>query len=567
MKTLNIKRITALAAGAALLGLGLAFAGPISFQGVPIISNTGQPVVQIVVGSSAQPSDGVAAGNIAAAIGNLAYTTVPVTASVNTAQAMNVLKVSVPSSSYTLSNQEVWLNISSAHAISGAYQFSALIGSVLNRGITLNELYLTKGLQTTTTGGAYADYGPGNYALTYPLDSPYTDVFSGVPTSTTPSASTNGGGITFSGFTSVPNGGDNLVKISNSQLPTLLNNAGQYQESEYLWISGFPVFNQSKTPGSLMLESADGAYQAYFATPIPIHTASSKSLNQPTISLLGKNWTILNYTPPTTPVTSGKAVPGGSIYMAASLSPMETIYVGHNITSGPFTVALEDLGQPNGAGQSPASLNVYYDGKLTNVTQVWPGTTAKLNVTGHNLYINVNSTFAGLYAYQKWAKMQLYSDVINLQSGQQFNKTNDPNWYTILEWTNSTTGTTADALASIIIYGDQAQAKNLQQGQSFQWISQPGVYNLTYLGQSLSPSDFDPVTFTSTSVTNAGEFYQNQGGSSKTPLTIYTYSGGKFSSTSSININETAINESAQLLTIKSSIPNAFSTNVSKTST
>jgi len=54
-------------AGAALLGVGLAFSGPVSFSSVPIISNSGQPVVQIVVGSGAKPGDGVAAANIAAA--------------------------------------------------------------------------------------------------------------------------------------------------------------------------------------------------------------------------------------------------------------------------------------------------------------------------------------------------------------------------------------------------------------------------------------------------------------------------------------------------------------------
>src|SRR5208283_5383775 len=103
MKSLNAKRVAAIAAGAALLGAGLAFAGPVAFQNVPIISNAGQPVVQIVIGSQAKPADGVSAANIAAAIGNLAYTSVPVTATVNQAQAQSVLGVSVTSSTGTVS--------------------------------------------------------------------------------------------------------------------------------------------------------------------------------------------------------------------------------------------------------------------------------------------------------------------------------------------------------------------------------------------------------------------------------------------------------------------------------
>lgn len=55
----------------------------ISFKGVQILDLAGQPVVQIVVGDSAVPSDGVVASNIAAAIGNLAYTYIPVTCSVS----------------------------------------------------------------------------------------------------------------------------------------------------------------------------------------------------------------------------------------------------------------------------------------------------------------------------------------------------------------------------------------------------------------------------------------------------------------------------------------------------
>ena len=49
MKSINTKRIAAVVAGAALLGVGLAFAGPVTFQNVQIIGNSGQPLVQVVV--------------------------------------------------------------------------------------------------------------------------------------------------------------------------------------------------------------------------------------------------------------------------------------------------------------------------------------------------------------------------------------------------------------------------------------------------------------------------------------------------------------------------------------
>ncbi len=456
MKTLNAKRITALAAGAALLGLGLAFAGPITFQNVPIISNSGQPVAQIVIGSSAKPIDGVTAANIAAAIGNLAYTSQPVTATVNATQAKSVLGVSVSSASYALSNPQIWLNqTGTTGTVSGTYAIYSLIGSVINRGLITGSPASTKSLQTSTSTYAYENTHGTLFQLTAsPSDSPYSDSAGGAPpVRNPPTAGTNGGGIT---FTSFQNSGDNILELTNSQIPSLLSNAGNYGETESLWLTGFPVFNQTnnKPPGTLDVLSTDGAYMAQFNKPIA-NTLASGAVNHAEISLLGSNWTILNYyNIPSTAVSGGvTATTSGSskIQLASSLTPLTTVYVGHNLSSGGFTVQLTDLGQPNNAGTSPASLNIYYKGALTNVTQVFPSATpAVFNISGHNLYVLVNSTFAGLYAYQKWAKMQLYSNVWNVTSGQPFNKTLDgTNWTAILEWTNRSSGTVPDALAAI----------------------------------------------------------------------------------------------------------------------
>ncbi len=75
MRSLNTKRIAAVAAGAAMLGLALGTA----FGACPDISKNwvydanGNPIVQIVVGSNAAVTDGIAAANLAAVIGSKAY--------------------------------------------------------------------------------------------------------------------------------------------------------------------------------------------------------------------------------------------------------------------------------------------------------------------------------------------------------------------------------------------------------------------------------------------------------------------------------------------------------------
>ncbi|MBI5553938.1 MAG: S-layer protein, partial [Candidatus Diapherotrites archaeon] len=82
MKGFSIKKLAAVAAGAALVGSALApvaFAGPVT-KG-DLYAADGSPNVSVVVGSAAQLSDAVWAGNIAAAIAAKAYTTQEVSVS------------------------------------------------------------------------------------------------------------------------------------------------------------------------------------------------------------------------------------------------------------------------------------------------------------------------------------------------------------------------------------------------------------------------------------------------------------------------------------------------------
>jgi hypothetical protein len=335
------------------------------------------------------------------------------------------------------------------------------------------------------------------------------------------------------------------MEVTNAQLPSLMNNAGTYGENEYLWLTGFPVYNQQKS--NFQLQSAGGAYQVTFNKPISYRT-SSNSINDAAITLLGENWTIINYELPgasafnsntgalsiTQPSTAKN---GGKIQLASSLSPLTTLYVGQNITTGPFKVELTDLGQPNQNAVSAAAFNIYYNNVLTNVTSILPNDTAQLyNVSGHNLYVKVSSTFAGLYAYQKYAKVQLYANVYNVTDGKAFNTTNDNGWSTTLLWTNSSGTGLANQLYSIILYNTTPTTLTAGQGLSF--IQNPSKYKLTFVGESLGSANFDPVTAT---LSTGSETYENSPTSTGSGLG---------------NINN--ITEPAQLLTVSSSISNAF---------
>ncbi len=558
MKSFNTKKIAAVVAGATLLGLSFAFAGSVSFQSIPVISNSGQPVVQVVVGSGAAPSDGIAAANIAATIGNLAYTSVPITASVNQSEAAKVLSAHISPSQYSLSNQAVYINSSSiATGPAGTYSFQALIGSVLNRAVKVGPISNTKYLQSY---GSDAYYNTGYSTSESPVFSPYVGIGTSSVINSTVSASTNGGGLSFSSFTNST--GDNILRVTHSNLAGLENNAGKYGESEYLFLMGASVYNQKSK--SLSLMDANGAYQAVFNKHIALNMTSN-TMDNATISLLGQNYTIikaLGNTDSLKVTSTTAAVPGGELQLATSLTPAKTVYVGKNLTGGAFTIQLTDLGQPNVNGTSAASLNIYYNTQLVKTVAQSPGLQT-YNISGHNLAIDVVSTFAGLYSYQKYASIELYSGIMNVTSGSVFNKTRDPNWYTKLLWVNSTNSNgKANQLYSIILYGGAKASQNLLPGQSFAFITNPAVYKLSFLNST--GVTYDPIAISTSSA--GATSYKNLGGTASKPVLAYNSVDGAFGkgvtgSSNTINtiINDTAISEPMQVLSVSSSIPNAFS--------
>ncbi len=535
MNRLKAKRIAAVAGGAALLGLGIAFAAPVTFQNVPIINNAGAPVVQVVLGHGAQPSDGVAAASIAAAIGNLAYVSTPVTASVNATQAAKVLGATVPSSSVTLSNQQVWLNESSSASFgTNSYGFTALIGSVFNKAIQLGSPISTKQNSTSevSTNPSYT-YNGVSSAIN-PQPSPF--VAFGAPSVSSVTATYNGGGMSYSTFRNTSNSLDNLLQVSATQLPSLLNNFGANGETEYLWLAGFPVFNQNTK--QFNLASATGAYQVVFNKPVNKMT-SSNSINNADLSLLGENWTFLNYTPPGGTVSSANTVSGGKIQLAQALTPVQTLYVGKSFQFGNFTIQLADLGRANSSGTSPAILNIFYNGgnTPTNTTSIYAPKLAKFNVSGHLLFLKVKNVTNG-YTIQ-YAKVQAYSNVYNITSSQVLNQTNDPGWTAELLWTNSSSSGKPNALQSIVLVNSTSQT--LTPGQSFSFVQSPSAYKLTFVGPTLGSSSFDPVTISSQNVGSVS--YANLG-TAATGLT-----GANVVSN---------VTEPAQELVVTSSIPGAF---------
>ena len=112
------------------------------------------------------------------------------------------------------------------------------------------------------------------------------------------------------------------------------------------------------------------------------------------------------------------------------------LYVGSNITDSPFTVHLADLSQPNQNNVSTAIIYIYYNGALTNTTQLLPGQVDEYTVSGRTITVYVNSTYAvGLYSH--WAKIELSFSPVTITINQTVSQ--GPFSLLLRKVTNSTT--------------------------------------------------------------------------------------------------------------------------------
>jgi len=558
----KIKRIAALAAGAALLGLAAAaYNGNLNYGNIAVITN-GQPSVQIVVGAKAAASDGVAAANLAAVLGNLAYTTQPVTV---TGTSNVVASLNIPANATnlcTLSNQQVYLNESAVQA-GGAYLFNTLIGSIFTKA---NQLEFN--LLQYSKPQAFSDNQDTNLA-TYG----YNQTSSKLTPTPSPFAGTS---VTFNGYSITPKIGGGLsvsfpftrldshnkkydaflqVAPTTSATYGLLNSVGSYQETERLWLSGFAGYNQQAK--AYQAQDVNGVYEITFGKPIPISTNNAfmsyalahqvtasqfDAANQPTfapITILGQNFTTINFTTPNLQqATTTNFVTGGKVGIASAVTPLKTVYVGQNVTAGAYTFVLRDLSYPDQYGTSRAALDIYYNNQLINTTQQDPGAWKLYNYSGSPVWVYVKETFPGLYAYQKWAKIQLFSNTYTLESGKAFPLYGNGNWTVVLRWiSNSSTNSYANKLAGILLIGNGTNA-TLNVGGVFNYPNGPqgALWQAQFVGPTTTTYDTIKVIYSQQTVT-----YTNPGSAT----------GGDVAKVSTLTLP-------LNIITVSSSEPNAF---------
>ena len=128
----NLRKVGAIVAGAAILASSAAFAG-LMFGSTTLVDSNGAPVAKVVVGSNAAPSDAIAAAMIAGKIGSEAYKSQTLTAQVSGSASCKAGNAT-GTGTCAISNEKVQLEITVPGTTAlGTWTGNNLIGDYLNR--------------------------------------------------------------------------------------------------------------------------------------------------------------------------------------------------------------------------------------------------------------------------------------------------------------------------------------------------------------------------------------------------------------------------------------------------
>ncbi len=173
--------------------------------------------------------------------------------------------------------------------------------------------------------------------------------------------------------------------------------------------------------GFLITVPQTASNQLYYCLVLR-NSLNNNFYSNPAILHLGATTTSTTTVPATITPTSTftTTIPPSTFQNAINMS------VGQNITSGPWTIQFQDLGGTTSGINPPAEFAIFYNGQLTNVTNMnvaGPGYSgmATFAYGGSMLHMYLSATSSGLYAYQKHAVVYpWYLPMSNISVGSTF---------------------------------------------------------------------------------------------------------------------------------------------------
>ncbi len=508
MKGINLKKIGAIVAGATILASSVAFAGSVLHGNTALVTDSGQPVATVVVGSGASASDGVAAANIATHLASEAFMT-----STYTAMAGDVSCVASEAEgagSCVITDKSVTLDVTVPGAtVTGSHTMNTLIGDYVDRTL--------------------GNRAQGSQQEVYNLSTTETSEFAN------PNA--NGAGSALSGAPSA----QFLHRISGSDFAPMatytMNDedaSTSYTQTQDFWVGSTSNGGNVQWDGSedaLVLDLPIVEYSLDFSGSgndfgIPVCTQAvngsfyadcetnsgstldnsyATSSHKVKLMFLGEEWIISDMSPPTTgSLTSVQTLQNGGYVKIAKESQQGILNKGEFLTVGDLKFVLDDVSLATGAANlHPAIVSVYAEGveDALKEAQINPDTTQDVSVPGYGTYkIHVYKTAPGYTFGATWADMAVFSDELKLEDGQDVDADlgNNDLWEVSLGWKNRGAGDSgddgmADHLRTIIIHTDDADdAPGLDDwvaGESLAVIQDPAAWQLSFAGLDIDDDD------------------------------------------------------------------------------
>ncbi len=532
MKGLNTARILGLAGLTMTLAASVVAAGTVyspQLPNDPIITANGQPAAKIVVGSTGQISDGIAASNIAAALAQYTYEQKKVTTLVTGLDGVSCTTGAGAGGSSAgtceISNKKVTIDITVPGQLANAHQFKTLVTDAIdkqtaNRQNNLSEDNYTadstisdtsqilsplrKAYENSQTGRNLYRIGENEFNL---FSNDYNTPVKDEQASSDFSYTAQQGFWVGSGAVSSSNG---VYYDSNSAYrqvvarPQIIAYNVRFMGNDY----GIPACTATNT---------SGYWAGTTAGTIACKSDTDKTArHRVAIPFLGQKWVISDMVNPTAALNSSSAVLNGGRVKLAKEADYRIISIGEQIDAGTFKVRLADISVAVGAENThPAILDVLdANDQVIGQIQVTPGDTYTYtqSSTGNSIKVHVYQTAGGLTLSAKWAEIAIYTDEITLEDSKRYNNaaSDDTNWrnvYVSLLWKNRDGGGAdiiADSLREIVLYVDDLSnymggENRMKLSDSIVFPKKDSVYRLTYNGLDLADADYVGLTIRSDS--------------------------------------------------------------------
>lgn len=460
MKSINVKRIAALTAGAVLLGASLVAAASITYGNTVIINDQGKPVVKIVVGAGAKASDGVAAANIAAVIGNLAHVSQTVSAKLVGDPTCTVSGTGTGACAVT--DKKVTLEITSpGGTISGGYGFKTYMYGYVDSDVRTDDD------QKGGAGETVLEIGPDQLPA-------FGDWKKGV--------------ATVSGLFTTKQ----KVTTKTERLPTFDPDYQYYTvtPSELKYIVSFEHDTYGGVPACTktdVLENAAG-YASTALMEVDCTAADTYLMDRQRlpIKFLGEEWIISSMDPI-----------AGSIKLAKESTPAQPVRVGDNLSAGKYVVKLTSITIPSTPFPNGQAVVEVYDQNGVKVKDAVIDPAAgstELTIGTDKLTIKIYRQAAALDPASRWSEMAIISQEIELKNNTRIDDAENKNWSVKLGWGKYVTTAGSDlVLKNITVYA--TSLVDLKEGSGINIIEKPALYQLYMKGQTLTDANLQQLNF------------------------------------------------------------------------